>query len=154
MSLATVLISGREWLLPAAGLLLFAILLLVWSYRNSPLRGPFLAASITLKLVGVLALALCLVDPLWSGKRARPGANIFAVLVDNSQSMQIKDRGQKTSRGDLVRKNLEQHQVVFGKGIAFFTVDRLKDAQQLIRMKDGHGREIPGLKFGASIHLT
>src|SRR5437867_2941486 len=97
MSLATVLISGREWVLPAGGFLLLTIILLGWSYRNSTLRGSFLAASVILKMLGVLALALCLIDPLWSGKRARPGANLFAVLVDNSQSMQIKDRGQKVS---------------------------------------------------------
>jgi uncharacterized membrane protein len=110
MSLATVFISGREWLVPAAVFFGFVALLLFWSYRNSPLRGSLLAACISLKALGVLALALCLLEPLWSGKRARPGANFFAVLVDNSQSMQVKDRGQKLSRGEAIRHSLLQNE--------------------------------------------
>ena len=39
------------------------------------------------KLVGILILALCLLEPLLSSNRARPGANLFVVLADNSQSI-------------------------------------------------------------------
>ena len=37
-------------------------------------------------------LCLCLLEPLFSGTRARPGANQFVVLADNSQSMTLQDR--------------------------------------------------------------
>src|SRR5205814_7041171 len=47
--------------------------------------------------------AVCLLDPLWSGQRARPGANLFVVMADNSQGMQIKDRDETRSRGELLR---------------------------------------------------
>ena len=110
MSLATVFISGREWLLPAAGIFFFTVVLLLWTYRRSPLQGSLKAACIGLKTLGVLALAACLLEPLWSGKRARPGANYFAVLVDNSQSMQVKDRGEKLSRGEGIRNSLAQNE--------------------------------------------
>jgi uncharacterized membrane protein len=59
-----------------------------------------------LKLAGLLALALCLLDPLRVGQRARPGANLFALIADNSQSMQIKDAGQSQSRGEILRGQL------------------------------------------------
>ena len=35
---------------------------------------------------------------------ARPGANLFAILADNSQGLQIHDRGDNSSRGDALRK--------------------------------------------------
>jgi len=47
-----------------------------------------------------LALAACLLEPLLSRERARPGANYFALLADNSQGMKIKDRGATRSRGE------------------------------------------------------
>src|SRR5689334_15167870 len=103
MALATVLISGREWLIPAVGFVVFAGVLLWWGYRRAPIAGPLGAICLGLKLVGVLALAACLVEPLWSGQRARPGSNFLAVLADNSQSMQIKDHGEKLARGERLR---------------------------------------------------
>jgi uncharacterized membrane protein len=59
-----------------------------------------------LKLAGVLALAFCLLDPLRVSQRARPGANLFALIADNSQSMQVKDAGQLQSRGEILRDQL------------------------------------------------
>ena len=106
MALATVLISGREWVLPAAGFVIFLGAILWWSYRRAPVAGPVGAICFGLKLLGVLALAACLIEPLWSGQRARPGANFFAILADNSQSMQIKDRSEKLTRGEKVREAL------------------------------------------------
>src|SRR4030095_9840341 len=100
MSLAALFISGREWLVPATVLFGSAIALLFWSYRHSSsgVGGRLLCA--VLKLTGLAALGFCLLEPLWSRQRARPGANFFAVLADNSHSMQIKDRGATRSRGE------------------------------------------------------
>jgi len=49
---------------------------------------------------------LCLLEPLLSKQRAKPGANYFVVLADNSQGMQIHDRGQPQSRGEQIKKVL------------------------------------------------
>ncbi|MCI0537550.1 MAG: glutamine amidotransferase [Verrucomicrobiales bacterium] len=105
-TLAALFISGREWLVPATVLFVSAIVLLLWSYRHSSsgVDGRFLCAS--LKLAGLAALGFCLLEPLWSTQRARPGANFFAVVADNSQGMQIKDRGATLSRGEGLRELL------------------------------------------------
>ena len=98
MFVATLVISGRDWLWPAAIFLALALLALGWTYRHAPAGGAIRGVCVFLKLLGLLVLAACLVDPLWSGQRARPGANIFVVIADNSQGMQIKDRGETRSR--------------------------------------------------------
>jgi uncharacterized membrane protein len=63
--------------------------------------------ALALKSLGLAGLALCLVEPLLSGTRARRGANMFAIVVDNSQSMSIHDRDAAESRGDQVRALLK-----------------------------------------------
>ena len=98
--------SSWNWLWPVLIFSALALAVLFWSYRGlagQPLRWVCLA----LKAVGITALALCLLEPLWLGQRARPGANLFAVLADNSQGLQVKDQGETVSRGDSVRKLLD-----------------------------------------------
>jgi uncharacterized membrane protein len=107
MFTAALLLSGRDWLLPVAGLLIAAAALLWWNYRHAPAQGNLKAACATLKTLGFLALAACLLEPLWSGERAKPGANVMAVVADNSQGMQIKDAGEDGTRADALRSLLD-----------------------------------------------
>src|SRR5882762_10799891 len=104
MLLANLVFSAWNWLWLAAAVLGLGAALLTWSYwrRPSPIRWPCLV----LKILGFAALAVCLLEPLWSGQRARPGANIFAVVADNSQGLQIKDRGETRTRGEVLRELL------------------------------------------------
>src|SRR4051812_50101841 len=104
--IGSLFISGLNWLWPASGFLAVALLLLIWSYRSVPATGGVRIGCAFLKLLGFLALAACLLEPLWTAKRAKPGANYFIVLADNSMGMQIKDRGETRSRADLLRNLL------------------------------------------------
>src|SRR5262245_19127731 len=99
--MATLLFSGAGWLWLAVGATGVALALLAWSYRAAAgfVRWP----CFVLKTLGIAALAVCLLEPLWTGQHARPGANIFAVVADNSQGLEIKDRGEKRGRGELLR---------------------------------------------------
>lgn len=94
--------AAREWLpwVVAGGAL--AILLLAWSYRRAPAGGVRLAGFL-LKLVGLAALAFCLLEPQWTGQRVRPGANVLALLADNSAGMDIRDPGAERTRGEQLR---------------------------------------------------
>ncbi len=100
MLLAAVMFSARDWLIPGIVFSALGLLLLVWSYRTGSGSPGHRALCLGLKLLGLLALALCLLEPIWSRERARPGANYFAILADNSQGMKIKDRGAAKSRGE------------------------------------------------------
>lgn len=102
MSLAALTISAWTWLWPVAGVLAAALILLAWGYFSAPPSTARWLGPI-LKLLGIAALAACLLEPLWSGQRVRPGANLFAILADNSQSLQIHDAGDPKSRGDALR---------------------------------------------------
>src|SRR6476660_8924843 len=109
MVLGTLVISGRDWLLPVAGLLGVGLLVLLWGYRRAPIDRSVRAACVLLKVIGLLALLTCLLEPLWSGQRARPGANLFVILADNSARLQIKDRGEIKSRGESLKAMLDPH---------------------------------------------
>src|SRR5260370_3284613 len=125
MFLASLVISGREWLLPAAAFTAGALLLLFWTYRRETSGGGIRIAAFLLKLLGILTLAACVLDPLWSGQRARPGANLFVVLADNSQGLQIKDRDAPQSRGAYL------HDLLTGDPSAW--LGKLEDNFQLRR---------------------
>jgi uncharacterized membrane protein len=102
----TLIIPDSAWFWPAAGAVGLAALLLFWGYRAAP-PGPARWVCPALKVLGLAALACCLLEPLWSGQKARPGANLFAIVADNSQSLQIKDRGASRSRGEFLRDLLD-----------------------------------------------
>ncbi len=101
--LATIIFPGSAWLLPASVAIVVLAAALVWSgHRSSTERRVRFGCGL-LKLAGIVMLGLILLEPMWVGQRARPGANIFALLADNSQSLQIKDVGDSKSRGDTLR---------------------------------------------------
>jgi uncharacterized membrane protein len=107
MSFAAIVFAGWSWLTPLIVVFVAIVAALAWSGRGSGVPLWVRISSGILRAAGVLALVLCLLEPLWVAERARPGANIFAIVADNSQSMQkIKDAGEPESRGDLLRKTL------------------------------------------------
>jgi len=103
MPMATVTIPTGPWVWPAGALLLAALALLAWSYRRASRAGPMPRIAFGLKLLGILALTLCLVEPLWRGRRAKTGANVFAVVADNSSGMSVRDAGASQSRGETLQ---------------------------------------------------
>ncbi len=105
-SVAALVFSGLTWLWPAAAIAGLGLLLLFWSYRAAP-SGWARWACPFLKVLGFAALAWCLLEPLWSGQQARSGANLFAILADNSQSLQIADRGSPRHRGQVLQELLD-----------------------------------------------
>ncbi|MBN8248318.1 MAG: hypothetical protein J0L84_12865 [Verrucomicrobia bacterium] len=106
MLFASLVLANRPWLLPALAAAALAVVLLVWSYRATP-RGWVRRTGLVLKSVGIAALAFCLLEPLWSGQQARPGANRFAVVADNSQGLGIRDAGAAETRGAVLRSWLD-----------------------------------------------
>jgi uncharacterized membrane protein len=105
-ALATLIFSGWNYAWLAGLFLAICIPVLVWSYRAAP-PGWVRIVCPLLKATGLVALAVCLLEPLWSGQHVKPGANLFVVVADNSQGLQIRDRGSSTTRGEQLRGLLE-----------------------------------------------
>lgn len=99
--LASVILSGRDWIWVVAALFAAGLVLVWWNYRQAPV-GPVRWACTALKLAGLAALLFCLLEPLWSGQRVRSGANQFLVMADTSQGLQVKDAGETRSRGEIL----------------------------------------------------
>lgn len=103
---AAIIYTGHGWLLPA---MLSAIVLgaaLIWALRGSSGERWVRLLCAALKIAGVAALVWCVLEPMAVSQRARPGANFFALMADNSQSLRIKDPGASQSRGELLRQTL------------------------------------------------
>ena len=103
---ATIIYSGIAWRLPVLVAAVVLAVAVVWAWRRSATQRWVRLTCALLKLGGIALLALALLEPQWVGQRARPGANIFALLADNSQSLQIKDPGETQSRGEILREAL------------------------------------------------
>lgn len=106
MTFASLTLSGWTWLWPAVAVVVLAAAFLFAAYRRAPVGGVRWACF-ALKALGIAALAFCLIEPLWTGQRVKPGANLFAVVADNSQGMQIKDAGAARSRGEQLQALLD-----------------------------------------------
>ena len=89
MSGAGLSFGNLAWLAPVGGVWLAAVAAsIVGHWRN---RSGRWALGLALRLAGISILALALLEPAWSTPRARPGANQFALLVDDSRSLQLPD---------------------------------------------------------------
>ncbi len=137
-----IVFSARAWLLPVLVLVVALAGALAWAGRRGVAGRSVRIACGLLKLAGVLALALCLLDPLRVSQRARPGANIFALIADNSQSMQVKDAGQSQSRGEILRAQLTNDAAGWQSALSEnfqlrrYTVDsQLQDARDFAELK-------------------
>jgi uncharacterized membrane protein len=97
--------SHGAWLWAGAAALLLIALVLLWSYH--PLSKDLTAwFAISWKICGLAILIFFLLDPHWAGQRARPGANLFAIVADNSMGLQIKDSNDVRTRGEQLRELL------------------------------------------------
>ncbi len=107
MLLGSITIPESPWVWLAVPVLIVTVIILVWSYRRSAQTGAVHKTAFCLRLLGVLVLVLCLMEPLWSGKRVKSGANLFVVIADNSSGMNVLDHGTTQSRGEILEAALK-----------------------------------------------
>jgi len=98
--------GAPSWFLPVGILLVIGLAILAWSYARSRASGPMKVLLTTLKLVAIGLLALCLLEPMERTSRPEKGANLMVVMADDSQSLQIKDRGQSITRETQLKQKL------------------------------------------------
>lgn len=87
--LATLAFANESWIWVAIIFGTSSLFILTLTYRKSPLRGvrKFLAA--TLKLLGLILLALILIEPVVLDELPKKNANEVAILADNSSGLRV-----------------------------------------------------------------
>ncbi len=155
-----VVIGAPGWIGVAAALVAAATAVLAWSYyrggRVAGLTGgrlPALLLAAGLKFAGIAALAVCLVEPLFSGMRPRPGANVFGILVDTSQSMQIQDPGQSSSRHEQLQRTLRPKSAWRARLEQDFDVRGYTFSSRLERVEDFEQLRFDGMASGLATAL-
>lgn len=104
--LAAMTWGSPHWLWPVAALAAVLLLIVLVCYRGLGWHSPARWLAVALKCGAIAAMAVCLLEPLIHGARPRPGANLFAVVVDNSHSLGIRDQQGAATRGELLAKQI------------------------------------------------
>lgn len=107
--LSTIVFTGGPWAWAGLGLALLGGL---WALMGSLRRGgglrPRALPPLLLRFLALALLALALAEPAWVGEEPEPGANIVAVVADNSVGLQIKEAGEDELRSDTLRALLKE----------------------------------------------
>jgi uncharacterized membrane protein len=90
--------GASDWGMAVAILLAVTTVVVIWSYFNARAARGSKALMAFMKIAAVLLLAACLLEPMYRYARPEKGANLMVVMADDSQSLQIKDRGETTTR--------------------------------------------------------
>lgn len=97
-----IVFAKPEWLYAVVSVAVFLAAITLGSYRKSSMPWSWRSLAIGLRIVGISLLLTCLLEPLGSLRRPKSQANVFAILMDNSQSMGIlMQEALKSGRVDL-----------------------------------------------------
>ena len=88
-TLATLAFANESWMWVALVFGAASIFILTFTYRKSTLRGPQKFFAATLKLVGLILLALILMEPVILDELPRKNANEVAIVADNSSGLTV-----------------------------------------------------------------
>ena len=87
-----------SWWMVCVTMLILVGGLLWWGYGGNVAVAKVRAVAISLKFCGFALLVICLLEPLWRDRSPKPGANLLAVVVDESRSLQILESDLEGSR--------------------------------------------------------
>ena len=85
-----IVLGAPQWASMALVIFFGLACLIIWSTFRMRGGNGLRVSSAGLKLIAVAIVCLCLVKPMRLGERARPQENVVAIVLDNSQSMQLK----------------------------------------------------------------
>src|SRR5471032_1200122 len=106
--LAALTFANAAWLWLAVAAAAILVPLAWLALRPAGPQAGARAVGLGLRTLGIGLLLLCLLDPQWVSSRPKKGANLFAILADNSQGLQIADAGDALSRGAKLRAALTE----------------------------------------------
>lgn len=87
--LGSMAFAGESWSWVAVLFVIGAIIVLVQTYRNSPLRGGTKVTAMFLKGAGLVLLALALMEPVHLDEVPKRHSNDVVILADNSAGLAV-----------------------------------------------------------------
>jgi len=127
----SLIFGARDWWVAALVLSSVVAVLCAWSYMTRARLQGLNVLAMLLKLLAVAALALCLLEPMQRTERPRPGANVVAIVVDDSHSMEIRPPGAIRSPMESLRPRLDTRSAWQARLAQDFDVRRYAFAQRL-----------------------
>ena len=95
------------WWMACVAMLVVVAGLLGWGYAGNASAAQVRVAAILLKLGGFALLAACLLEPLWRESSPKPGANLLAIVVDESRSLQVREAVAGQTRAAMLQSALD-----------------------------------------------
>ena len=89
-------------------LILIALVAIIWTYARARTAAGWTTLMVGMKLTAFVLLAICLLEPMYRYTRPEKGANLMVVMADDSQSLQIKDRGKSQTRETELKQKLNE----------------------------------------------
>lgn len=106
--LSSIAFASESWAWVAIGFGIVSLLILFFSYRNSPLRGTPRIFALLFKAIGLILLALVLLEPVRLDEQPKKNANDLVVAADNSSGMKIALDEDLTPPSELLADALGQ----------------------------------------------
>jgi hypothetical protein len=95
--------ANESWMWVAILFLAGAFGVLFLTYRTSHLRGGAKVAAIALKAIGMILLALALMEPVHLAETPKKHSNDVVILADNSAGLSVPLREGDASPGETIR---------------------------------------------------
>jgi hypothetical protein len=150
----TLIWGSPHWVNATILLAIIVAMLLLWSYARAHASRSIRALAALLKAVGFGVLIVSLAEPLLTGTQPRRGANVFGVLVDNSQSMLMRDVVKGSPRAEWARK-LVDRETAWGTRLSQdFDLRRYAFDSHLRAVDDFASLEFKGLGSALGTSLT
>ena len=152
-TVSSIVLGNPDW--TAAALLGVAVIVIVLLLGYVGVSRPlaYKGLLVGLKILAVGLIAFCLLNPLWSRKRVKPGENIVLILADESASMQIRG-GSGESRGERLKQTLGDQDAAWRVRLAQdFDVRYYSFGERLTQL-DGFGEldfQAPASNLGAAL---
>ncbi|MGH8020379.1 MAG: glutamine amidotransferase [Opitutaceae bacterium] len=106
MMLAALTFPGSAWAWAALAAAVVLVPLAWWSLAPAGSHSRTLAVGLALRTLGIGLLVVSLLDPQWTAPKAVRGANLFAVVADNSEGLNVTDPGAEATRAALLQDGL------------------------------------------------
>lgn len=78
-------------------------ILTLFSYRRSSMPWSLMSLGIALRCLGIGILLVCLLEPLGTLERPKPQANVFTILVDTSNSIDVVSQDRLPPQSDKIK---------------------------------------------------